>query len=169
LIGEFESELGRAADLAVLYDVGVLLQEKLEDVQDLLKSLDPPRFDDTVSAVIGCLAMWADGLRRKPDESHSAAVWAVIKKHLSVFEIQRRSLGLPSFQLNPKKPLEPQVRAFINLNQSSKRFKEWYYTQQEAEAVRKLSLSLEICRAINNSNVVVEPSVQALIDGIITV
>ena len=71
-------------------------------------------------------------------------------KSLTALHRQRHRLGLPAFTMKDGKDISPQIRAFAKLpaNQSSRLFNDFFFTIDECNAMKKLSVYGAIIRGI---------------------
>jgi hypothetical protein len=96
-------------------------------------------------AMLGNLAMWLPQILELETAGRRSLLsdWRrVFMKSLTAVHRQRNRLNLPQFQMKPGRQLGPQVRAFAKLpeNLASRPFADLFFTRQEGNAMKKLSV-----------------------------
>ena len=140
------------------------LESKVLTVSNILESLSP---SIGTLAVIHCgvlvnIAMWFSHVV-KQSRSHQATMHelllrGIMAEHIKHFALQRNILALPSFTFDAKKNTMDQVDLFLEdeQNMSNDPYIPLFFTIEEADAMRRTSLFVEIMGTIGRIKIAVE-------------
>lgn len=163
LIAELSDTAALIEDRRVFYTLDEL-ESKVTTVANILENLTPMGGTLAVihSGVLVNIAMWWNEVQKQSSKSSSSlyenVLSGLMSRHLKHFGLQRSILDLPSFTLDAKKDTISQVEEFLEdeRNLSNEPFLPLYFTVQEADAMRKASLYVEIMGMIGKIKVIVD-------------
>jgi hypothetical protein len=167
-IAKLADESLRRENQEILQSVENGLESKLEVIKRLFEGIGDSRFDELVTGLSGDLAIWNCRLLRSQVHNPELLqeLWAVIMRYQFGFITIRRRLSLAAFAYQPEKDLQAQIAAFAKskANISNKPFESLFYTIEEAEAVRKVSMHVSITVALILADITVDKPVLAMIE-----
>jgi hypothetical protein len=105
--------------------------------------------------IIGALSMWLSQLLRNDDTESLTRIRDIIGAHFEIFMHLLRTFGLQNFNFKPRVNLLKQIGDFKNnpKNRISRPFEIFYFTTDEAQAVRKTLIYVSIVTALDSAEI----------------